>query len=78
MEGEDIMNTRPVFKTAQGWVRQFDDGSIVGPFDTKMEAVQAVRDSGRNVGQPAGKKWSDSDVIGISENDLDNGPKKKK
>lgn len=33
-----------VYKAGNGWVRQFEDGSIVGPFETRDLADNFVRE----------------------------------
>lgn len=52
--------TKEVYKSAQGWVRQWEDGAIVGPFETIDEAKAAKHPAEAKAPEPAfsGKKYS--------------------
>lgn len=37
-------NPKEIYKAGSGWVRQFEDGTILGPFETRDGAMYAKKD----------------------------------
>jgi len=46
------MAFKEVYKAGNGWVRQFKDGTVLGPFGSKHEAMSAAKPEEKKVAKP--------------------------